>query len=119
VHELAPLVDIAAFEVLRPAAAARCAHLIAGGVEIVATDEFEGAVANHLVRIVAQDRYRTRTDADERALAIGDEDQVLRGLEDAAQRGFGGLRPALRLDNPGFVRRRTAIANEIVRFIED
>ena len=63
--------------------APRGPHFVAGVVEIVAVDEFDRVEADHLLGRVSQDGLRARADLDQHALGIGDQDQILRGLEDA------------------------------------
>src|SRR5947208_3284025 len=87
-HLVALLVDVAAFKILRRPTATRCAHLIAGGVEVLEIYEILTAAADQLVWIVTQQRLRARADAEERSPPISDYDQIQRGLEDAAQQRF-------------------------------
>ena len=82
-HGLSIPVNIAGVEVAHDPAAPRRPHLFAGTVEIVGMDEFDRAVADHLFGPIANDRHRTRTDLNEISLGIGDQDEVLRSLEDA------------------------------------
>ena len=75
--------QIAAFEIAHVGPAPRQTHLTAGGIEVVGIDEVDADVADHLVRSVAEDRFRAGADLDELAAAVGDHDEVERGLEDA------------------------------------
>ena len=62
----------------------RGAHFVAGVVEIVGMDEFDRIETDHLLGLVSQYGFATRADLNQNALAVGDQDQVLGGLEDAA-----------------------------------
>ena len=75
--------DVACFEIPLLQPAARRAHLAPCAFEIIGVDEFDGAVSDHLGRIVTENDLGARTDLDEISGGIGHEDEVMRGLEDA------------------------------------
>ncbi len=64
--------------------APRGAHFIAGTVEVVTVDEVDRAVTDHFLRQVSQYGLGAWADLDQKALGIGDQDQILGGFEDAA-----------------------------------
>ncbi len=67
---------------LLPAAPGR-AHLLPRGLEILGMDEVDGAVSDHLVGPDAENDARARADLHEITDLVGDQDQIMRGFEDA------------------------------------
>src|SRR5690349_4869835 len=59
-------------------------------------DELDGAMSDHVLRLEPQDRSYARTDLDEGAKPVGDQDQVLGRLEDALALLALALQRALR-----------------------
>src|ERR1700694_4030820 len=59
-------------------------HFLAGTIEVVAMDEGGRAVADHFLRRESQYVFAGWTDLDQGALAIRNQDQVLRRFENAA-----------------------------------
>src|SRR5258708_5973771 len=76
-------VDVAGLEVAHLLAAPRRTHLLACAVEIAGIDEFERAMPDHLLGPITQDGQGTRADLNEIALGVANQNQILRGLEDA------------------------------------
>src|SRR5258708_8266393 len=76
-------VHVAAFKAPRRPGSACHPHLITGILKVLAVHYFHAAATDHLVRITIQKNLRTRADPDQRAPAIGDDDQIKRSLEDA------------------------------------
>ena len=64
-------------------AAARLAHFLARALEIVGEEEIRRAVADHLLRRVAEHGTRARADANEIAARVDHQDEIERGVEDA------------------------------------
>ena len=63
-------------EVARLLPAAGQMYGVARNLKIIGVDEVGGAAADHLFRIVAQDRRGTRADPNELTIAIRDYDQI-------------------------------------------
>src|SRR5260221_3987142 len=64
--------------------APRRPHFLAGAVEVVTADECDRAVTDHFLRQVSQDGFRAWAHLNQNSLGVRHQDQVLRGLEDAA-----------------------------------
>src|SRR5579863_6873462 len=83
IHHMAVLVDVAGLKVAHVTPAPGSAHLLPRAFEVFRIDEFDGAMADHFLRFVSQNRHRTWTDLNESAVGICDKDQILRRFEDA------------------------------------
>ena len=83
-HETAVVVDIARLEGALGAAAAHLPHVLAGVRQVFRVDEFDGAPADHLLRLEAQDVRRARADLEEFSAAVGDQDEIERRVEQPA-----------------------------------
>ncbi|MGY4372018.1 hypothetical protein ACVW1A_008083 [Bradyrhizobium sp. LB1.3] len=77
------VVVVARLEAALDGAAPRRAHLASCPVEIVGMDELGCAVSDHVLRTESEDILHARADLDEIAKTVGDQDEILRGLEDA------------------------------------
>jgi hypothetical protein len=78
---VAILVQVAHLEAAHLAAAPGRAHLLTSGFQILGMNEVDRAVSDHLVRPDAENRARARADLHEVADLVGDQDEILRGLE--------------------------------------
>src|SRR3569833_2508514 len=81
---MAILVDVAGIGAAGAAAAAGGAHLVPGFLQIVRVDEIGAITTDHFLRSVAQNGFAAWAHLNETALAVGHEDQILRGLENPA-----------------------------------
>ncbi|MFK4673424.1 hypothetical protein ABIF37_005827 [Bradyrhizobium diazoefficiens] len=77
------VVIVARLEAALDRAAPGRAHLAARFLEVIRVDELDRTVPDHVVRAEAEDVLHTGADLDEIAETIGDQDQILRGLENA------------------------------------
>src|SRR4029077_14590928 len=84
-HLTSILVKVTGIETPGPSAAPRRTHLVADVFEVVRMDEPGAVLADDFLRRVSEDGLRTRADLDRNPLGIGHQDQILRGLKDAAQ----------------------------------
>ena len=83
-HRAAVLADVPRIKIADLASATCQPHFVARGFEIFGMNEFDPEMSDHLLRIVAENRPGTRTDVDEQAAPVRDQEQVERSLDDAA-----------------------------------
>jgi hypothetical protein len=76
-YGMAVLVNAARIGELRVQPASRCAHFLAGSLEMVGMDEIDGAASDHFLRPVAQHGFAARADLEQGALGVHHHDQVL------------------------------------------
>src|SRR3954471_6170652 len=95
---MAILVDVAGIGAAGAAAAAGGAHLVPGFPQIVRVDEIGAITTDHFLRSVAQNGFAAWAHLNEKALAVGHQDQILRGLENPA--ALFGLLPQRLLGPP-------------------